>query len=275
MDTVAVCAIFKNEARYLMEWIGFHRMIGVDHFVLYDNGSTDGGPTLIRSSPFARHVTLIDWPMRAGQIPAYADFAQRHAQRFTWAAVIDLDEFIHPLESDTLRPLLPRYHAFSAVLLHWMVFGPSGHEASPSGLVIGNYTRRLPADAPVNQHVKSLLRTRDLVSAHTTPHIFTTSGPVCNARGETVPSHARLDPACHAGLVVNHYLTKSAEDWRRKAARGKADEISPADNAYRDKQFNDVLGEAHIEDQRMARFIPRLRWVLRDAQAVPAECDAA
>ncbi len=269
MDTVAICAIFKNEARYLLEWIGFHRMIGIDHFVLYDNGSTDGGPALIRSSPFARHVTLIDWPMAVGQLPAYADFIQHHAHRFTWAAFIDLDEYIQPLEAETLRPLLPRYDGFSGVLLHWLLFGPSGHDARPEGPTIGNYMHRLPDRAPVHEHVKSLLRTRDLVDVHTTPHILVTTGPVCNTRGETVPAHARHNPPCLDAIVLNHYLTRSAEDWRAKTSRGRADIPVPPDRAYPNDQFRNIADGARQEDRRITRFMPRLRWVLRDVQATP------
>ncbi|KIC71464.1 hypothetical protein DB44_DM00010, partial [Candidatus Protochlamydia amoebophila] len=29
---LSVCAIFKNEAPYLKEWIEYHRLIGVKHF---------------------------------------------------------------------------------------------------------------------------------------------------------------------------------------------------------------------------------------------------
>ena len=256
MDTITICAIFKNEARYLLEWIGFHRMIGVDHFVLYDNASIDGGPALLRGSPFARHVTLIDWPMPNGQLPAYADFIANHARRFTWAAFIDLDEFIHPLEAETLRPLLPRYSGFSGVLLHWLLFGPSGHDASPEGLTIGNHLFRMADEAPVNQHVRSLLRTRDLVSADTTPHLMICSGPVCNTRGERVPSQVRHDPPCHDAIVVNHYLTGSAEDRRADVARA-----APVD------RFGDIVRDATVADRRITRFMPRLAWVLRDAPA--------
>ena len=38
---VSACAIFQNEAPYLKEWIEYHRLIGVEHFYLYNNGSTD------------------------------------------------------------------------------------------------------------------------------------------------------------------------------------------------------------------------------------------
>jgi hypothetical protein len=38
MDKLAICAIFKDEAPYLLEWLAFHRMIGIDLLVLHDNG---------------------------------------------------------------------------------------------------------------------------------------------------------------------------------------------------------------------------------------------
>ena len=68
MLKIAVCAIFKDEAPYLLEWIAFHKMVGVDLFVLYDNGSSDGGSDVVRRSDFARNVALIDWSDRPGQL---------------------------------------------------------------------------------------------------------------------------------------------------------------------------------------------------------------
>jgi hypothetical protein len=59
-DKISVCAIFKDEAPYLLEWLAFHTVIGMDLFVLYDNGSGDGGGELIRRSRLDRNVTLID-----------------------------------------------------------------------------------------------------------------------------------------------------------------------------------------------------------------------
>lgn len=38
---IVLCAIFKNEGRFLKEWIEYHRLIGVDHFFMYNNNSTD------------------------------------------------------------------------------------------------------------------------------------------------------------------------------------------------------------------------------------------
>src|SRR6187431_1294722 len=39
--TVCLCGIFKNEAKFLDEWIQFHLVVGIDHFYLYNNNSDD------------------------------------------------------------------------------------------------------------------------------------------------------------------------------------------------------------------------------------------
>ncbi len=188
MDKIAICAIFKDEAQYILEWLAFHKMMGVDLFVLYDNGSTDGSADLIRRSSFARNVTIIDWPGPAAQIPAYQDFCAHHAARYDWAAIIDVDEFIVPAACGSIREVLMRriYSNYSAILLQWLVFGSSGHVHRPAGLVIENYTRRLPESLPANLHVKSLVRGQSVTTAGSTPHIINVRGPTCNTRGDTV-----------------------------------------------------------------------------------------
>jgi len=260
MDKIAVCAIFKDEAPYLLEWIAFHRMIGVDLFVLYDNGSTDGGPDLIRRSSFARNVRLIEWSDRPGQISAYRHFHANHSQDFTWVAFIDLDEFILPVTGASIRDILIRkaYDGCADILLNWLIFGHSGHVSRPAGLVIENFTRRIPDQAAANRHVKSLVRTKDLIGIGSTPHIVECRRPTCNTRGETVLSHAMQPVACHDVMVINHYFTKSAEEWVVKRQRGRGDSLDP----YGDRIFTDVEQEATVEDTRALRFVPRLRALL-------------
>ena len=37
----SICAIFKDESLSIKEWIEYHKLIGVEHFYLYNNNSTD------------------------------------------------------------------------------------------------------------------------------------------------------------------------------------------------------------------------------------------
>ncbi len=45
---LSVCAIFKNEGRFLKEWLDYYLLAGVDHFYLYDNGSDDDGVAVLK-----------------------------------------------------------------------------------------------------------------------------------------------------------------------------------------------------------------------------------
>lgn len=267
-DKIAICAIFKDEARYILEWLAFHRLVGVDQFVLYDNASSDGGADLIRRSAFASRVTLIDWPGTGMQIPAYQDFCANHAARFAWAAIIDLDEFIMPMEGMSIREPLARrtYSDYSAILLQWLMFGPSGHQHSPNGLVLENYTKRLPEHFPASRHVKSLVRGKAVSTAGTTPHIVNVSGPTCNTRGQTVLSYAEQPIECHEVMAIHHYFTRARDDWTAKLRRGKADARDPVGNPYRDETYFEVERDAVVEDRRALRFVPRLRSMVQGSQ---------
>lgn len=260
MDRIGVCAIFKDDAPYLLEWLAFHKMIGIDLFVLYDNGSSDGGSDLIRTSTFARNVTLIDWPETPGRLSAYDHFRVNHAGKFTWAAFIDLDEFIMPVGGGSIRDLLIRreYQQHSAILLQRLVFGPSGHGRKPPGLVLENFTWRLPETSSSSRHVKSLVRPRDLLGIDHATGVAECSGPMCNTRGETVPPCAVQPIECHDGMVIHRYFTRSREEWETKLQRD-ADAATLPDP---DHVFADVANHATVEDTRALRFIPRLRALL-------------
>ena len=68
--SVAVCAIVKNEARYLLEWLSYQVAIGVDSFILYDNGSADESIDLMMKLGNGLSITLISWPSPGSVHPA-------------------------------------------------------------------------------------------------------------------------------------------------------------------------------------------------------------
>ncbi len=259
--SLVICAIFKNEARNLLEWIAYHRVIGFTDIVLYDNGSTDGGADLIRRSPFADQVTLVDWPQRPGQLPAYRHFIETFATRHDWAAFIDLDEFVLPLGGQTLLQVLERREDVSAVLVHWRVFGPAGWSEPAPDLVMETYDLRAEDGLPVNRHVKSIIRCAHLLDVAQNPHEFRVTGPVCNTAGQDVPNIGLQPVACHDDLVINHYYTKSRQEWRAKVDRGSAmfDYTGPK---YTDDVFEHLAAACHVRDETIKAYIPQVRALL-------------
>lgn len=268
MSRLAICAIFKNEAPYLLEWIAYHRIVGFDHFYLYDNDSTDGGSALIRASHLGAHVTLTQWPPRPGQLSAYRHFIDHHAQTCDWVAFIDIDEFLLPLNERSVRPALDRLPHASAVLVHWRVFGPSGWMERPEGLVIDNYTMRGEDGFSANLHVKSIVRCTDLLDVTANPHEFRLRGQPCDALGRPVPNIGIQPTACHEALVINHYQTRSRQDWLEKIHRGSA-MIEQEQPKYPAELLDLYAAVSTVADHTIQSFADAVRAVLANPEPAP------
>ena len=271
MSRLAICAIFKNEAAFLLEWIAYHRVVGFDHFYLYDNESTDGGADLIRRSNQAPYVTVTEWPPRPGQLPAYRHFIDHHAQACDWVAFIDLDEFLLPLQDRSVRALLDRIPTASAVLAQWRVFGSSGWEQRPEGLVIDNYTMRTTDAFSANRHVKSIVRCADLLDITDNPHQFRLRADAADGLGRTIPNIPIQETPCHEGLVINHYQTRSHQDWFEKLGRGRAD-TDKEEMAYRSHLIKHYDDMSTLRDETIRSFSDDVRAML--AAAPPGEAEA-
>lgn len=254
---VAICAIIKNEAAHLLEWVAYHRLIGVGKFFLYDNNSTDATATLLRPLIDAGIVELIAWPYNPGQIEAYHDYLARQRDRWTWTAFIDADEYVNLFAFQHLGQWLCGFGDVSGVALQWLNFGPSGHDTFPTCLDIAAFTRRLPSDNPVHGHIKTIVRSRDAVSA-ITPHAFVTTGVVVDEEARPVvirDGDYSIQPVIdHRQVCINHYYTRSKADWIEKVSRGMADSANDAPNRRSMAWFNDYQRDAIVEDDRLARL---------------------
>lgn len=158
---LAVCAIFQDEAPYLAEWIEFHRLAGASHFYLYDNLSEDEPETVLAPYVDAGLVTLRPWPhafTRHAQVRAYDDCLARDGADCRWLALLDVDEFLFAPDGRPLPEVLRGFEDAPGVVVHWQVYGSSGHDARPEGLVIENFLRRAPTHWVRNRRLKTVLQ---------------------------------------------------------------------------------------------------------------------
>ncbi len=209
-------------------------------------------------------VTIVQWPERPGQLTAYDHFLKHFSQQTKWVAFIDLDEFIHPLSEPNIRPLLERANKHSAILLNWMTFGPGQYIDSPEGLVTDAYTMRLTESHPINFHVKTIAKTSDLLGIGGA-HIQKLASSPCNAQGITISNDAIGKERCAAPVVINHYYTKSSEDWKKKVATGRATVKDDPEIQRKLEWFDTYKAAAVIEDLRIKHFIPDIRAILGEA----------
>jgi hypothetical protein len=235
MHYLSIGAIYYDETPYLREWIAFHRLVGVEKFFLYDNGNTDDH--LEALAPFLEDGTVVlhEWPERPGQMTAYRHLLDTHGHESRWFAIIDLDEFLFSPTGSTLPDMLAGYEQHPGVGVHWCVFGGSGHVRKPGGLVIESYLHRT-TDRLQNRWIKSVVdpaRTLGCLTSHA--FRYRDRGERAFAVDENhrplTDANPRGEPGSNAGwsfdisfdlLRINHYWTKSREDWERKTVRPDA-----------------------------------------------------
>lgn len=203
---LAVCAVFENAERLLPEWLAYHHLVGVGHFVLYDNASTDASAQAIRASPVAEHVTLIRWPQKPGRVPAYRHFIDIFAAGFEWVAFIDVDQFLVPRSSRSIMDTLNWLDSAAAVLVQRLVFAPG--EWPAGRLATEAFQRRAAEGFQANALAHTIARCSELLDVAQPPDSFRINGPVFNTAGHLVPNRSVQDQPCFQNLVLHHYCPR-------------------------------------------------------------------
>lgn len=166
---LAIAAIFQNEGPYLKEWIEFHKLVGVQHFYLYNNNSTDHFYQVLNPYIEKGEVSLVDWKRDYshgdgkgwGQIQceAYNHCLSTYGSETQWLAVIDTDEFLFCPTGELLTVFLKRYSEFGGLGANWLMFGTSYIEEIPHGfLMIELLTRCAHPDFRDNLRIKSIVQ---------------------------------------------------------------------------------------------------------------------
>lgn len=123
----SICAIFKDESLSIKEWIEYHKLIGVEHFYLYNNKSTDSSVSILQEYVEEGIVTLIDWNvMPPVQAAAYNDFKKKFWTETQWVAFIDLDEYICLKYDTKIKDWFSKYENYPSLVVYWKMFGSSG-----------------------------------------------------------------------------------------------------------------------------------------------------
>lgn len=142
---LSICGIFKNEAPYLKEFIEYYRIVGIDHFYMYNNNSDDNYLEVLDSYVMDGIVTLIEWPVVPGQQAAYQHFYDNYRDETNWVAFLDFDEFICPLQKTSIKEWLSKFQRYPLIMIYWKMFGTNGQLEHDNGkLVTEQYINSWP-----------------------------------------------------------------------------------------------------------------------------------
>lgn len=270
-EGVAIAVHLKNEENYVAEWAKFHRAVGIVHFVVYDNGCTDRTVAILREALPENALTVIPWKFRLhdvtndqtlnSQVVAFAHAILNYGSRFRWMAFIDVDEFLLPKKGNTVEEALEGAKGFPNISLPWHMFGTNGHKKRPAGPVTRNFTMR--ASDPMSR-LKNVSNFKCIVDpcavSEVSVHHFLTKqygDLTSNDAGLVVPRVERKLPKFYSSefLQLNHYYTKSEEEFSNKIKRGPA---SPATMKRYSDRLNIAIENIHksqIDDIYMIKFL--------------------
>jgi hypothetical protein len=250
---LAVCAIFRDEARYLAEWVTFHRLQGVERFYLYDNRSSDDWRSELAPEIAAGIVSVTDWREEPGQLTAYDHCIEQHRDDARWIAVIDVDEFLFSPSGTPLPKVLRRFDTHPAVVVNLRFFGTNGYQRPPEdGLVLENYPMRARDNHSSNALIKTILYPRMALRAWNANYFRLRGNPV--AEDGSPGLWMTREPATADLLRINHYYAKSEEEFQHKAINERAD-------------FGGVTNRMgippeEVREEAILQFIPRLKAAL-------------
>jgi hypothetical protein len=250
--------MFRNEARYLREWIEFYRIQGTAKFYLYNNLSTDNWQDVL--SPYIAKgiVDITEWPYPFGFdssiLNAQTHCIERLKGRHDWLALLDPDEFAFSPHYNTLWEAIQTFpQTWGAIGIPMMNFGAGDETEWRDAPVIERFTWRPAGYNWWNYWIKSIVRLDDPGLGPTgSGHHFKTNGGTFNELGDPIDG-ARAQPR-YAKLRLNHYFTKSRPEWEERHPVVTDGSTWPR----REDRWTDVQ-DRDVDDRTIWKFLPQLK----------------
>ncbi|VYS65185.1 unnamed protein product [Arabidopsis thaliana] len=203
-----------NVAKYLREWVMYHAAIGIQRFIIYDNGSDDELNDVVKGLNSEKYdVIKVSWIWPKTQEAGFSHAAVYGNDTCTWMMYLDVDEFLFSPAWDKqsqpsdqmIRSLLPSDKSMiGQVSFKSHEFGPSNQTKHPRGGVTQGYTCRREED----QRHKSIVRLSAVEhSLYTAIHHF-------GLKREYEWRVADTEEG-----VVNHYKYQAWQEFKAKFKR--------------------------------------------------------
>ncbi|WP_238991677.1 glycosyltransferase family 2 protein [Gemmobacter caeruleus] len=274
----AIVTTMKNEGPFILEWLAYHRAIGVDDFLIYTNDCTDGTDTmleLLMRKGIVQH--RINPYVPGGELkPQHAALQAAEQepvmQNCGWGICMDVDEFIDVKIGDgTLAALYQAMGDANMISLTWRLFGNADVHAYDDRFLIEQFDRCAPELVRKPHQAwgfKTLFRNIDIykkLGVHRPkglrPDLWSEVRWL-NGSGRPMPREAyrnawrsTTETYGYDWVQLNHYAVRSAESFLVKRDRGRVNHVD------RDQGLNYWFRMNHNldEDRSIQRMIPAAR----------------
>jgi len=238
-----IVGCMKNEAPYIIEWVAYHRAIGVDNFLIYTNDCTDGTTEVLdrlQEMGVLQHRNNDNWkgnsPQQYALNQALKEDVIKNAE---WVIHIDVDEFMNiRMGNGTLPEFLDCFPDATNVAMTWRLFGHNGVKTLNNDFVVDQFDHAAPKFCPKPHTVwgfKTMFKNLgayEKISCHRPNKLIETFRDQVkwvNGSGRDMTREA-IDKGWRSStksigydlIQLNHYALRSAESYLVKRQRGRA-----------------------------------------------------
>lgn len=238
---VFVATCMKDEGPFILEWVAWHRSMGVTDITVFTNDCSDGTDLILDRLAALGHVQHLPNPAFLQGSPAFQPIAlayAHHLPAMRQADVfisMDVDEFLNVTIGDhTLKALFAATGAFDVISVSEVNHGCNGHEHFEPGwmteLFPGHQTLT-PGKFKSRRGVKSIVRLSERVEKlrNHRPDMRGDLGPIRwldgagRATGHFIADRSENGHDCRGsyGLVrLEHFPLRSLDSYLAKMYRG-------------------------------------------------------
>jgi hypothetical protein len=238
-----IVGCMKNEGPYILEWVAYHKAIGVDHFLIYTNDCSDGtDEILVRLMELGHltHVSNNEWKGKSPQQAALNKAMKLDVvKQADWLIHIDIDEYINVrMGNGTLADLYAGMGDATNLAMTWRLFGNAGQDDIGAATVIDRFTGCAPAYVPkphtmwgfksitrnVGAYSKLSCHRPNKVAPKMKDQVRWLNGNLADHSKELTDKGWRssIQSIGYDAVQLNHYALRSRESFLIKRQRGRA-----------------------------------------------------
>lgn len=242
---VTVFTVMKNEGPFILEWLAFHKSIGIKNFVIFTNHCTDGTDLLLDRLDERGVLTHLQNPAVMMEKTYYHPIAIKYAlqmpvvRRSDYIISMDVDEFVNiRVGNGQFTDLLRAAGPFHALSMSELNFSSGGHQTYQDRWLTEDYTvheTHKPGPWRARRGVKTILHGlssfervanhRPQIHPGSQPNLIWLDGSARPVPEEFVTDGTLKSYDCRGAydlVALNHHALRSVDSYMIKMDRGDA-----------------------------------------------------
>lgn len=209
-----ICAIAKNEEKYILDFCKYHLDLGFDEIHVYDNDPEFPLGQIIDIPGVIVHPWADGRSRYAPQMTAYKDCIEK--VDYDWCAFIDVDEFITLDGFDNISDFISSFDpSVQCIHLYERVYGDGG-KVEPDNPYVPVYDRILEPSKKYSKIYFKNIVNKNASGDFKNPHIFGRDVVTANSDGNITKEFSIQGTPkdfIEGKAYIRHYKTKTLSEF--------------------------------------------------------------